>query len=211
MGYPEQTGLLENGKTEELSGLSDNELVRRYGEDKDEGCFAMLWQRHKARVTNVVRQHLKHDRGQVEDIVQDVAVLLVRYLGTFRGESEFKTWLHRIAMNAAMQHTKTHGPKRQRTKPLADSMEPDAVASGAVPAPDDELIRHETMQAIIDALDQLPPDQALVVVLSDIERMSGPEIAAYLGEVWETIKSRLRRARLKLREMLGPLYDPAAE
>jgi len=168
------------------------------------------------RVYNLARRMLGND-ADAEDVTQDVLLQVVRKLDTFRGESAFPTWLHRVTVNAALAH------RRKRATRLAhQSGEPlDAVLddghhqprAGLRPwgvAPDQAVLDAETHRLIEDAIARLPETYRDVYVLADVEGLPNGEIADMLHLSVAAVKSRLHRARLMMRDALAPHFEEVA-
>jgi RNA polymerase sigma-70 factor (ECF subfamily) len=158
----------------------------------DAEAIRELYRRYSPRVYAVVRR-LAGEDALAEDWAQETWVRAIRALPTFRGESRFSTWLHRIAVNSAL-----HG-RRWRQRRTRDEVElPDTVPDQAVP--DRTVMR----LAIERALETLPNGMRQVLVLHDIEGYTHEEIAAFLGVTPGTSKSQLFKARARMRTVLRP-------
>ncbi len=129
---------------------------------------------------------------EADEITQDVFVRAWQKLGTFRGDSAFGTWLHRLAVNVMLARRAELGTRRQR---YHDSDEPLADVATRSPAPEDAMDFEE-------ALERLPDGARQVFVLHDVEGYRHEEIAEMLGLVVGTSKSQLHRARMALRRHL---------
>jgi len=156
----------------------------------DASAFERLYRTHSARIHSLVRRML--DADEADDLTQDVFVRAWQKLGTFRGESAFGTWLHRLAVNVVLARRKTLGVERGRFQTGDDPL---AGESG----------RRETPEMSMDfeqALAQLPDGARQVFVLHDVEGYRHEEIARMLGVVPGTSKSQLHHARMALRRYL---------
>jgi RNA polymerase sigma-70 factor (ECF subfamily) len=156
----------------------------------DATAFERLYRTHVARVHSLVRRML--DADVADDVTQDVFIRAWQKLSTFRGESAFGTWLHKLAVNVALARRKTVGVERGR---FINSEEPLAGVSG----------RKETPELTMDfeaALSRLPEKARQVFVLHDVEGYRHEEIARMLGVVPGTSKSQLHHARMALRRHL---------
>ena len=171
--------------------MEDNELVKlaRAG---DGGAIRTLYQRHARRVFAVVRR-LAGDDALAEDWAQEAWVRVIRALPTFRGESQFSTWLHRIAVNSAL-----HGRRSRERKAGRETVMDDVHA--ARPAGGDALLKLKLERA----MDRLPEGMRRVLVLHDVEGYTHEEIGEMLGINSGTCKSQLFKARAKMRAMLSP-------
>ena len=135
-----------------------------------------------------------------DELTQDVFVRVWQKLSTFRGESSFGTWLHRLAVNVIIERFRTLGASRERF--LADG---EAVIDRmpGTPAP----ARYDAQMDIATAMKQLPPGARAVFVLHDIEGYRHEEIGELLGVSIGTSKSQLHRARMSLRGYLSQRRD----
>lgn len=170
---------------------SDLDLVRRF-RDGDQSAFTLLVERHERRVYTLAYRML----GRAEDArdaAQDAFLSCFRHLASFRGDSSFSTWLHRITVNAC------YDMLRKKTPALAlldEQVEPP-------PAPDPA----EAAATAVDvqrALMLVPPDYRVVLVMSDVQGLAYEDIAAALDVPLGTVKSRLHRARVALGRALAP-------
>lgn len=165
------------------------------------------------RVYNLARRMLGND-ADAEDVTQDVLLQVVRKLDTFRGESSFPTWLHRVTVNAALAHRKKRAQRddRESHDPLDYFLETGQHASTIQPwsvAPDQQALDQETQQLIEKAIAGLPEVYRDVYVLADVEALPNNEIAELLDLSVPAVKSRLHRARLLMRQALAPHFEEA--
>jgi len=156
----------------------------------DASAFERLYRTHVARVHTLVRRML--DADEADDVTQDVFIRAWQKLSTFRGESAFGTWLHRLAVNVVLARRKTVGIERGR---FIAKDEPLEQATGKRETPELSLDFEE-------ALGQLPEGARQVFVLHDVEGYRHEEIARMLGIVPGTSKSQLHHARMALRRHL---------
>jgi len=176
--------------------MSEEEIIRlaRRG---DEAAVQALYRRYAPRVYATVRR-LAGDAALAEDWAQDAWIQVIRALPRFRGDSKFSTWLHRIAVNAALQGRRWRERRAGREEPLPDSpLEHRAT--------DPVLLRIRLERALA----RLPDGMRQVLVLHDVEGYTHEEIAAALGIAPGTSKSQLFKARARMRELLRPAV-PAA-
>lgn len=179
--------------------MDETETIRRAA-DGDARCVRMLYERHAPRVYAVVRR-IAGDDDLAQDYAQEAWIRAIRALPTFRGDSRFSTWLHRIAVNAAIQAARKASRRDDREGPP-----PEDVPVG--PAPGDTLLRDRLERA----LDRLPEGMRRVLVLHDVEGYTHEEIGDLLGVQSGTSKSQLSKARAKMRELLrGVEWDATNE
>ncbi len=164
--------------------------------------FERLYQMHARRVYRLC-WHMLWDKSDAEDVTQEVFIHLFRKIDTFRGESAFTTWLHRLTVNVVLMRLRKKsriessiGEGNELGEPLAHSPE-ELSDPGTAPI------------GVIDRLDleramaQLPPGFGQVFSLHDVEGYAHREIAQMLGITEGTSKSQLHKARLRLRELLS--------
>jgi RNA polymerase sigma-70 factor (ECF subfamily) len=150
--------------------------------------------------------------ADAEDVTQDVLLQVVRKLDTFRGESSFPTWLHRVTVNAALTHRRKRAVREDRQvadpleKFLDDGHHTHPVRPWSVP-PDQPILDRETQDLIEQAIAQLPEIYRDVYVLADVEGVANAEIAEMLDLTTSAVKSRLHRARLLMRDDLAPHFE----
>ncbi len=175
---------------------------------REERAFEELVIRYGDRVFNLVLR-LVSDRAEAEDIAQEVFVTVFKSIETFRGEAKLSTWLLRIAANHAKNRIK-YLARRASDGGGLDGAPESAMADlgkatlhGHVRGPDDVLEAVERGSAIERAIAGLDEDQRLVVILRDVEELSYEEICEVTGLPEGTVKSRLHRARLQLKQWLG--------
>jgi RNA polymerase sigma-70 factor (ECF subfamily) len=166
---------------------------------------------HAPRVYNLARRMLGND-ADAEDVTQDVLLQVVRKLDTFRGESDFGTWLHRVTVNAALAHRRkrAHRAEREVHDPLDHFLENGHHASPVRPwsvEPERQAQDRETHELIEKAIAQLPEIYRDVYVLADVEELPNAEIGDILGLSLPAVKSRLHRGRLLMRHALAPHFE----
>ncbi len=171
----------------------------------------LVFREYAPRIYALARRMLGND-ADAEDVTQDVLLQVVRKLHTFRGESQLSTWLHRVTVNAALAHRNKRASRQKHETSEGDETVLDSVAlASPVPrgpvAPEAPLLTAELAAVIEKAIDQLPEPFRDVYVLADVEHLSNAEIAERLGLSIPAVKSRLHRARLRMREALAPYFE----
>ena len=174
---------------------TDEELIAR-AVAGDELAMRALWAEHAPRVDAVVRR-LVHDMDEAADIAQEVWIQIFRALPTFRGDAQFSTWAHRIAVNRTLNALRR---ARRLMGTQEELMEDTAMVESDVEQP---FVR----ETITQALDRLPRGARTVFVLHDVEGYTHEEIASQLGITSGGSKSQLFKARARLRRLLAPLMD----
>jgi RNA polymerase sigma-70 factor (ECF subfamily) len=174
---------------------SDLELVRAAAAG-DAAAFEQLYQQHYRRVYSLCLRMLG-STTQAEDLTQEVFLQVFRKLGSFRGDSAFTTWLHRLTVNQVLMHFRKRGVKLEHTSEEGDF-------SNVVDTPLQSTRRISMVDrlALEKAIAELPPGYRTVFTLHDIEGYEHEEIAGLLGVSIGTSKSQLHKARMRLRELL---------
>ena len=162
----------------------------------DELAMRQLWMRHSPHIDAVVRR-LCGDHDIAADIAQEVWIQIFRALPGYRGESQFGTWAHRIAVNRTLNALR----KVKRLAKIETEIEDD---SGVVEGDSDRTFLAESIEK---AMTQLSPGARTVFVLHDIEGYTHDEIGRELGITSGGSKSQLFKARAKLRRLLAHLMD----
>jgi RNA polymerase sigma-70 factor, ECF subfamily len=163
----------------------------------DESAMRALWSRHAPHVDAVVRRLVGNDLDLAADIAQEVWIQIFKALPQYRGDSQFGTWAHRIAVNRTLNALR----KTRRLAKIETTVEEDT----AIVEPEPE--RRLLMQTIQTAATKLSPGARTVFMLHDVEGYTHEEIAERLGITSGGSKSQLFKARAKLRTLLAHLVD----
>ena len=158
----------------------------------DRVAMSALYRQHAGRVYSVVRR-LVGDDDLADDVSQDAWVRAFEKLHLFRGDAAFGTWMHRLAVNAALNRLR----RSNRRTEVEGSAEIRPPASRT-----DDVVLNQRVLA--QALDRLPDGYRNVLVLHDVEGLKHEEIARKLGIATGTSKSQLHKARARMREFLSP-------
>lgn len=186
---------------------SDQQLVERV-QKGDKRAFDLLVLKYQHKIISVVGRYI-NDSHEVYDVVQEAFIKAYRALANFRGDSQFYTWLYRIAINTAKNHLVSRG----RRPPLTDVDIEDAEHySGSdllrdIDTPENNLFRDELKQAVDTAIMQLPEDLRTAVTLRELEGLSYEEIADVMDCPVGTVRSRIFRARDAIDKHIAPLAD----
>ncbi len=185
----------------------DQAFLRRL-QRRDEAAFTELVRRHQHAVYRLVLRMLGNPQ-EAEDMAQEVFVAVFRHIDSFRGDSNLSTWLYRVATNHCKNRIKYLHRRRAESSATLDSLgDHDLSAQGAPehasPAPDQVLQGWRVERRLQEALGELDEEHRLMIVLRDLEGLPYGEIATITGLAEGTVKSRLHRARLALRERIAP-------
>jgi RNA polymerase sigma-70 factor (ECF subfamily) len=177
----------------------DAEMLAR-AQAGDHHAFAHLYSLHKRRIYSLCLR-MVGNVAEAEDLTQEAFLQLHRKIGTFRGDSAFSTWLHRLSINVVLMHLRKKGLPLMS---LDEAMEPsyDDGPGRSFGAPDLSLTGSIDRLALERAVAALPAGYRLIFVLHDVEGFEHNEIAAMLDCSVGNSKSQLHKARLKLRDAL---------
>ncbi len=179
------------------SNMDHELLIIRRAIDGDEGALRALWTRHAPHIDMVVRRLAGQDTDLAADIAQEVWIQIFRALPSYRGDSQFSTWAHRIAVNRTLNALR-------KSRRLAN-LETEVTEDSASFEPDTD--RSFVAQSIDEAAAKLSPGARAVFTLHDVEGYTHEEIAQTLGITSGGSKSQLFKARAKLRKLLAHLID----
>jgi RNA polymerase sigma-70 factor, ECF subfamily len=195
-----RTGTVTRTRRTETSEMNEAEAIR-LAQQGDAGAFERIYRLHSRRVYAVCLR-MVGNTAEAEDLTQDAFLQLFRKIGTFRGESAFSTWLHRLAVNVVLMKL------RKKTLPatsLEESGDPEDESNGPrreIGAPDLLLTGSIDRVHLQRAIEQLPPGYRQVFVLHDVQGFEHNEIAGMMDCSIGNSKSQLHKARMRLRELL---------
>jgi len=172
----------------------------------DAAAFESIYRRHCRPVFSLCLRMIGN-RAEAEDLTQDVFLRVFRKIRTFRGESAFSTWLHRLAINVVLMHLRK---TKLKAASLDETMrsEEDCVAVGSEVGSTDVLLTGLIDRVNLNrAVEQLPTAQKVVFVLHDIHGYRHQEIAEIMDSSVGTSKGYLHRARMRLRDLLREFVD----
>jgi len=192
----------------DISNVADESLIGLIAEGGDEGALNEILRRYRERIYRTALK-VTNNHSDAEDVVQEVSLTIYRKAHTFRTDSKFSTWLYRLITNEAI--SKLRKNKRERTVSLDDYMPrfDDDGHHAERPVIDwsqevEKKVADKELKTIIEsAMQELSPLDRTVIVLSEIEELTNPEIGNVLGLSVLAVKGRLHRARLYLRSKLA--------
>ena len=184
--------------TDQKQRNNEAELIER-AKQGDEAAFEALYHQHKRRVYSLCLRMVSNP-AQAEDLAQEAFLQLYRKIGTFRGESAFSTWLHRMTVNVVLMQLRKKGLP---VVSLEETLEADDEAPRKeFGTKDVKLTGSVDRLELRRAIDRLPPGYRTVFILHDVEGFEHNEIAGIVGCSIGNSKSQLHKARLKLRDFL---------
>lgn len=185
----------------------DLELVRRV-QHGESAAFDVLVRKYQHRVVALVGRYIA-DWSECQDVAQDTFIRAYRAIGSFRGDAQFSTWLHRIAVNTAKNYLASHN-RRPPTDDI-DIGDAEQFDSGTrlrdTDTPERELMRQELEQTVMKAVNALPEELRLAITLREVEGLGYEDIAQKMGCPIGTVRSRIFRAREAIDTELRPLLD----
>jgi RNA polymerase sigma-70 factor (ECF subfamily) len=200
-----------------LDALPDDELVAR-ARQRDVAAFETLVDRYQDKVYRLAFRFVRNET-EAKEIVQETLLSVWRKLDGFKGESQFSSWLYRVTSNAALMRLRS---QRRHPEMSTEELEPgflDTRTAGAselgpigenwARRPDEELLSEELRRQLQDAIDALPEIYRTVFLVRDVDGFSTEETAEALGISVPTVKTRLHRARIALREAIGAHFGKA--
>jgi RNA polymerase sigma-70 factor, ECF subfamily len=190
---------LTDAKRPQRSKLTEQEAIDR-AKQWDAGAFEYLYDLHKRRVYSLCLR-MTGNTAAAEDLTQEAFLQLFRKIGTFRGESAFSTWLHRMAVNVVLMQLRK---KNLPVVPIDETSEgeEEGTIRKEPGAPDSRLAGSIDRLHLQRAVDELPPGYRTIFVLHDVEGYEHNEIAEMIGCSIGNSKSQLHKARIKLRDLL---------
>lgn len=186
---------------------ADQQLVKRV-QQGDKRAFDLLVLKYQHRIAGLVSRFM-YDSAEVQDVTQEAFIKAYRALPNFRGESQFYTWLYRIAINTA----KNYLVARKRRPPSGDIDIDDAIyfedqnALRDVASPERNLMSEQLMDVVNEAIKMLPEDLRTALTLREYDDLSYEEIAEVMECPVGTVRSRIFRAREMVDEKLKPFIE----
>jgi len=178
--------------------VSEAEAIER-AKQGDGSAFEVLYHLHKRRVYSLCLR-MTANTAAAEDLTQEAFLQLFRKIGTFRGESAFSTWLHRMAVNVVLMQLRKKG---LAVVPLDETMDSEEESARKEPGGDDLRLTGSIDRLQLGrAVEELPPGYRMIFLLHDVEGYEHNEIAEMVGCSIGNSKSQLHKARMRLRDLL---------
>ncbi len=192
-----------------MTPAQEEKLIERL-KLRDEAAFRTFVRQYQDKIYNLVFRMMGNAQ-EAEDVSQEVFITVFKNIDAFRGDARFSTWLYRIAINHCKNRLKYLGRRAGgRTQTLDDTPEATIGMSplqNNLPRPDNQAIGKELEGIMQRAIAQLEEEHRVLIVLRDIENMPYNEITEITGLNPGTVKSRLHRARVALKEQVRRLYE----
>jgi RNA polymerase sigma-70 factor (ECF subfamily) len=193
-------------ETEDLKALSDEEIMVRCAQDS-EAAFRILVARYRPRIINLITRFVG-DLDRAEDISQEVFIRVYRNRERYRKSGKFSTWIFTIAANLAKNEIRRK-VRHRRVVSMDEEREPGTSIAATLadrdPGPGQALERKELEAMILDAVASLPERYRLALILRDLEGLAYEEVSRVLGIPGGTVRSRINRARLMVKDKLESL------
>lgn len=195
--------------------MGENELDRALVErvqKGEKGAFDLLVRKYQHKVIGLISRYIA-DRSECEDVAQEAFVRAWRAIGSFRGDSQFYTWMYKIAVNTAKNHLVARG----RRPPSDDVAIEDALYGPTAErlyenaTPEREMMREEVEQTVFSTVQQLPDELRTAITLREVDGLSYEEIAEAMDCPIGTVRSRIFRAREAIDRQLRPLLSHREE
>jgi len=185
---------------------SEQDLVERLRARDDDAAFE-LTEQYSARIRQLALRHLRNEED-ADEVVQDVLLKVCQHIDNFRGDSALSSWIYRITFNASMSRLRsTRAARHDAELPLLAPAGSDGVQTPDIAdwssLGDDETLRGELRSKLVKALAGLPAIYRVPVILRDVHGLSTEQASAALAVNGETLKSRLHRGRMILRDRLA--------
>ena len=185
----------------------DQALILRV-QQGDKAAFDLLVRKYQHKIGGLISRYIS-DWSECQDVAQETFIRAYRALANFRGDSQFYTWLYKIAVNTAKNHLVA-----QKRRPPTDDIDvgdAEQFVSGDrlrnTDTPEHELLRQEIENTVTDTVDQLPEDLRTAITLREVDGLSYEEIADAMRCPIGTVRSRIFRAREAIDTRLRPLLD----
>ena len=187
---------------------NDQQLVARV-QKGDRRAFDLLVIKYQHRISSLVGRYIS-DYAEAQDVTQEAFVKAYRALPNFRGESQFYTWMYRIAVNTAKNYLVSRG-RRTPTRDI-DIDDAEIFSEEAnlkdVATPDALIARDQLQKVVFDAIEALPEELRMAVTLRELDGLSYEEIAEVMDCPIGTVRSRIFRAREAIEKKMQPLLEP---
>jgi len=183
----------------------DRDIVKK-AQKGDKSAFSELVN-HYYEMVYALAMGILHNRESAKDLTQDVFVKVYGNINKFKGQSKFKTWLYRVAVNQALDQTRKKRPTESLDITEDEGVKPHVPVANPAAGPRDEAARQELKVVFRQALAELSPEHRAILVLREWQELSYEEIAETLNLELGTVMSRIHYARKKLAEVLEKRSD----
>ena len=208
--YQNHLDHLETARSHQNEGMqaramAESEIIQR-AKRRDAKAFEWLYKTHSRRVYALCLR-MMGNASEAEDLTQEAFLQLFRKIHTFRGESAFSTWLHRIAANLVLMRLRRKAPREVSLEGSMESQEPNGQPPVEIGSVDLSLRGSIDRVCLENAIEQLPAGYKMSIELHDIQGYKHTEIAKIMECSVGTSKAQLHRARKRLRQLLRGKLD----
>lgn len=204
---PDNSGPDNNGPDNSGQVQVDQELVARVKRG-DNAAFDLLVRKYQHRIAALIGRYVR-DWSECQDVAQETFIRAYRAIGNFRGDAQFYTWLHRIAVNTAKNHLVSMGRRPPTEDIEVDDAEQfdSAIRLRDTDTPERELMRQQMEQTVMRAVEALPEELRVAISLREVDGLSYEQIATRMDCPIGTVRSRIFRAREAIDNELRPLLE----
>lgn len=217
LSFPDGPSPAREGTPTAGPGLSESRMAELWlvqrAQRGEPGAMEQILSEHRGRIERLT-QSIVRNPMDAEEVAQDVLMAVSKKIDRFRGDSTLSTWIHRIAVNAALMHKRRDRSSRSMSldeaRPADKSELQSPLAESWTHQPADPTLRREFWEVMWEAVDRLDGKYRSVFVLRDVEGLTTEETANTLGLKIPAVKSRLHRARNALRKRLSGYFNPGS-
>ncbi|HEY3332050.1 MAG TPA: sigma-70 family RNA polymerase sigma factor [Capsulimonadaceae bacterium] len=188
---------------------TDAVLVRKYRATGDRTAFEALYKKYQGPIFALVHRMVGNEDAY--DITQEVFVKVLKALGTFRGESSFRTWIYTIARNVCYNHCRDLKRKNSFEEPFGTNSDGDDETADCLPDPHlsvEKITETKELQRVAGVvLATLSPEQRMLISLRDFDGMSYEEIGQIMDLSLANVKSKIHRSRMAFKQAFQPYMD----
>ena len=185
---------------------SDEILVELYVLNNDEEAFNQIVNRYNDIIMGFAMKMCQNSYD-AEEVKQDVFLILVTKLHTFKGNSKFSTWLYRVTINTCYKYLNDSNKRNNKEVNIDESiLEQNTIPSNWAKRPDEAILHQERMNVIGSAINELTESNKTIFKLKDIKGFSNAEVGEFMGLSISAVKSRVLRTRLTLKEKISEYF-----
>ncbi len=196
-------GIFFKDKNKYDSSLPEDTLLAFKAADGDDGCFEVLVRKYERLVSNCVYSVIGNSPEDIMDVSQEVFLKIYRSISSFKGDSEFSTWLYRVAKNCALDYIRKKKPPGISLDSSGDEGEGfDIADTSGSSNPEKTALENEKSEILKKCINKLSDEHREVIILRHVNEYSYEQIAEMLSLEAGTVKSRIFRAREALKKIL---------
>ncbi len=191
-----------------MSDVYNETILIEKAKSGDEASFEILIGNSRTKAYNIALRYLRNEEDAM-DALQESFIKVFRHIDKFKGDCKFDTWVYRIVVNTCNDYLRKNKNQKMNISLYNRDEDGESVTDIPDPQPDPSDIFDAKLTAdyVLDCLNRIPPDQKEIIILRDIQGFSYEEISEILGCTMGTVKSRINRARQKLKLKVLEQYD----